>query len=295
LTYVITQSRKDGGLWLDLKPPHIADQLRFARENGVTNFSCTFHPTDKIEVFPSFEGIAVTGLFIGGLAGIKNTASLNSLVNLRLLHLAVEGPVSLLDLSKLTGIEELEITWNGKVSGFSSLVNLKALRLFKYKPSSKELEAFKGFHKIRNVRLSQPTLSSLDGIQDLDRLSELQVFRPKGLVAFFTNASPQNLTGLKHLELSACKELDFNSLPVIEGLSELRIVDCGNNISNLEFVCKNFPGLKSLTFVGSESKDGNLDCLVTHPALERVTIDHKKHYSRKEKEINTLLAEKRNH
>ncbi|WP_162915531.1 hypothetical protein [Paraflavitalea soli] len=45
--------------WLTLQPTNIADQIHFAKENGVTNFSCTFHQTDGIEEFPSFDEIAV--------------------------------------------------------------------------------------------------------------------------------------------------------------------------------------------------------------------------------------------
>lgn len=293
LKYNITKSG-NGGLWMDLKPVDMEDQIRFAKENGVTNFSCTFHPIDNIEAFPDFDGIAVTGLFIGSLAGIKSNQSLNSLGDLRLLKMNFEEPVSALDFSKLAGIENLEITYNNKVKGLSSLVNLKELRLFNYKPASKDLTEFKDYGMIRKMKLMQPTLSSLDGIHDLPQLTELEVFKPKGFISFFNKYAKHSLPALKTLELSFCKELDFTSIPLIENLTELRLNDNGNNIASLDFINNCFPNLRSLIFTGSESKDGNMDTLVKHPAIERVTIDHKKHYTLKEKEINALLFEKRN-
>lgn len=54
LTYDITRS-PNGALWLTLQPTNIADQIHFAKENGVTNFSCTIHQTDGIEEFPSLD------------------------------------------------------------------------------------------------------------------------------------------------------------------------------------------------------------------------------------------------
>lgn len=291
IVYKVTKS-EDGFLWLDLTPSLVEDQIRFAKENGISNFSCIWHPTDNIEDFPSFDGIDVVSLFIGNFGNIKNIGTINKLGHLRFLKMHFQSPPSTLDFSNLSRLEELEMTYNNKVEGLSKLVNLRELNLWKYKPFNKDLREFKDYVKIEKLMLIQPVINSLDGIQALNHLEELEVSRPKGFDIFFRLPIKNNLFALKSLTLSFCKELNFESIPIIENLACLRIMDCGK-LSTLKEVLKNLPNLSKLIFTRTELINGSLDYLLDHPTLDKVTIDHKKHYNMKEKEINALLAEKR--
>jgi hypothetical protein len=283
----------NGTQWLDLEAKNLDECISFAKVNDIFNFICDFHPTDNINDLSFLRPAVVKGLNIT-FSGLKSNAELNQFNDLRILVSLFGKPVTLLDFSKLTTIEELEITYNSNVVGLPKLINLQALRLWQYIPKTKDLVEFKGYYKIKKIMLVQPAIRTLDGIENLNQLIELHIAKPKGFKYFFTNSKENCLSSLKELELSFCKELDFSTLPRLESLEELKITDSGKAIANLNFINSKFANLKTLIFTRTELLDGNLDYLLEHPTLEKVTIDHKKHYNMKEKEINALLAEKRN-
>lgn len=283
----------NGIQWLKVEPGLLEESILFAKANGLNHFICDFHPTDEIVDLSFLEHYIVKGLNIT-FSGIKSNFQINQFTEIEILVSLFGSPVTILDFSNLKNLKILEITWNNKVQGLSSLVNLKNLNLWKYKPVSKNLDEFESYEKIVKLTLVQPAIESLEGIQQLKQLAELEIAKPKGLQFFFTKLSQNCLVGLKELRLSFCKELDFTSIPTLKNLTLLCITDSGDVIQSLEFINKKFPNLKSLIFTRTELLDGNLEYLLEHPSLEKVTIDHKKHYNMKEKEINAILMEKRN-
>lgn len=282
----------NGLLWIKFEAKNIEEGLLIAKEKSIDNFICDFHPSDNIIDLSFLNSTIVKGLNVT-FSGLKSNAELHQFSNLRILVSLFGKPVTLLDFSKLTNIEELEIAYNNKVEGLSKLINLRELRLWKYIPKTKDLAEFREYNKIKKILLVHPVVDSLDGIQVLNQLIELEVIKPKGFSLFFKHLHERNLVGLKSLTLSFCKELDFNSIPILQNLANLNLTDSGK-IGTLRRVIDQLPNLNALIFTRSELLDGNLDYLLDHPTLEKVTIDHKKHYNMKEKEINALLAEKRN-
>jgi hypothetical protein len=281
----------NGIQWLEVDPKLLDESILFGKINGLNHFICNFHPTDKIADLSFLEHSIVKGLNIT-FGGIQSNAQINQFTDLEILLSLFGSPTTVLDFSSLKKLKMLEITWNDKIQGLSSLVNLVDLQLYKYKPVSKDLSEFKKFAKMEKLKLVRPAIQSLDGIQGLDRLTELEITKPGGFNQFFKSLHSRNLLMLRHLVLSFCKEFDFGSFAVLENLNHLHISDSGK-ISSLKEVIMQLPNLRTLIFTGSELVDGNLDYLLDHPALERVTIDDKKHYNLKEKQIHALLEEKR--
>ena len=277
--------------WLDLKANAIEEGLAFSKERSITHFICDFHPTDNIQDLSFLNSVIVHGLNIT-FSGLRSNAEINGFRDMRILISLFGSPVSLLDLSNLTNLQELEITSSTKLVGLSALVNLQKLRLWKYSPETKDLQAFKDLKKIRKIQLVKAAIETLDGIENLDKLQELRIQKPKGFKRFLFGPLDNSLGALEKLEFAFCKEFDFNTIPGLPNLEELKITDSGKEIPNLEFISK-FPNLKSLIFTRTELIEGNLNYLLQHPHLEKVILDHKKHYNLAEKEINKLLAAKK--
>ena len=282
----------NGLLWLEFEAKNVEEGLLIAKEKLIDNFICDFHPTDNITDLSFLNSTIVKGLNVT-FSGLKSNAELNEFNNLRILLSLFGKPVTLLDFSKLTKIEELEITYNNKVDGLSKLVNLRELRLWKYMPRTKDLVEFRGYSKVKKILLVQPVIESLDGIQELHQLNTLEIVKPKGLKYFFKTTHKKYLENIERLSFSFCKDFDFESMPVLKNVNSFSIADNGT-IKTLETILQKIPNLKLLFFTRTELLDGNLDYLLDHPTLEKVAIDHKKLYNKKEKEINAILTEKRN-
>lgn len=279
--------------WLEITPADMEEQLTFAKENNIHYFIHNWHPTDNGKDLSFLIPLHVKGLNVT-FSGIKSNEEINGFTDLRILKSLFGEPVTLLDFSNLQKLEELEITYNNKIKGLSRLVNLRTLALWKYKPASKNLDDFKGYKKIKTLLLVHAGIKSLDGIQELDQLNELKIARPRGFTDLFTGSSNECLANLQELEFSFCKELDFNTIPVLNKVTTLKILDCGRKIESLSFILDRFPNLTSLIFLRSELQDGNLDYLLQHPVLQKVLFDHKKHYNMEEKEINRILTKRQN-
>lgn len=283
----------DGTQWLALSPKQLDEQIAFARKNKVHYFIHNWHSNDNGQDLSALNQLVVKGLNIN-FSGIKSNEQINEWKELKILLSMQGGPVTNLNFSNLSNLEWLEMTWNPKMQELSMLENLRRLNLQKYKPGTKNLEAFKPYKQIRQMVLLQPTMMTLDGVQELALLSELKIARPKGFKSFVSPSLSQNcLPGLTELDLSFCKELDYESIPPLRKLLILRITDGGEGIESLAPIIEKMPALKEIVCTRTELKDGHLDYLLKHLALEKVTIDHKKHYNKKEQEINNLLAEKK--
>ena len=276
--------------WLKLEPKILDEQILFAKKNNLHYFICHLHPADEIIDFSMFEQLNVFG-FNCNFNVSKSNATINNFNNLRILICPFSEPLTLISFFSLTKLERLEITWNYKIEGLSELVNLKDLRLWKYKPSLKKLNEFNKYIGIEKMMLVQATIDSVDGIQGLNQLTELEIARPKGFKSFFTEDLEDCLINLKELELSFCKELNYDSIPQINNLIKFTITDGGDKIESLAFILKKMPNLEILICYDTTLRDGNLKYLLKHKSLKKVTIQHKKHYNIKEEEINFLLQE----
>jgi hypothetical protein len=279
----------DGNKYLDFKPTELAEQVEFAKANKIDCFIMAWHPLDGIKDLSFLNGVKVRGLNIN-FDGVKSHTEINGFSDLQLLGTLSSAPVSKLDFSGLKKLEVLTIVWNNKIQGLGELVNLRTANIGKYKPASGNLAEFKAYKNLKILRLVQPVLESLDGIEGL-KLSELEITRPKGLKYFFTGAVKKPELNLKELNFSFCKELDYDTVPPMENLTDLGIMD-GGKIATLERLLAKFPNLTYMGIARTEIEEGNLDYILEHPSLRRVTIDHKKHYNKKEKEINAILAQK---
>lgn len=279
-----------GNDYLKLSPSDLPEQIEFAKANKLDCFIVSWHPTDNGQNLSFLNDLKVKGLTIN-FDGIKSHPEINGFSDLQILVTLFSAPVSKLDFSGLKKLEFLNIVWNNKIQGLPELVNLKNIGIWKYKPASGNLAEFRNWHSLMSLSLVQPAIEALDGIEELSRLTQLDIARPKGLKYFFTKSVKQSAINLQELNFSFCKELDYNTVPPMKSLKHLGITDAGK-ISTLQHLLAKFPNLEFVGITRTEMEEGNLDYILEHPALRRVTIDHKKHYNRKEKEINSILAER---
>lgn len=200
-----------------------------------------------------------------------------------------ENYIEDLDFSYFPNIKNLEFNWHSNYKNFNKLVDIETLSIWYYSNSEKSLRDLINMVNLRILNLVLSKCESLDGIEHLFSLKYLKIGNNKNLVRFCKGEVID--IPLVELWIEQCKKLEISSIPFLKKLKILRIINNGK-IDTVRTLLEKLPNLTNLIIVQTELLEGDLNYLLEHPKLERVTIDHKKHYNMKEKEINLLLAEK---
>jgi hypothetical protein len=275
--------------FIELTPEHLDEQLEFANANNVDGFIIGNPWSKKPYNDLSFLPNNIRGLTIS-FEAMLDISAINNFHQLEVLRAGMSTPQSAIDLANFPNIRVLDIQWHKNYKSLFTLVNTIRLVLWGFNPKSRDLSEFKDWNKLLYARFVQPRVDSLNGIEDLTRLKELELANVRSLKFFF---SPDRSikAPLEELAFELCKNVDINSIPEIETLKILRFIQIGKQ-KTLRNILPKFPNLDTLIFTRSELEDGDLSYLLEHPTLKKVIIDHKKHYSLKEKEIQKLLDEK---
>lgn len=186
----------------------------------------------------------------------------------------------IVDLNNNQYIEELSIEMNREILGLNKLKNLKTLRLWKYKPKSKNLTELKDLKSIENLKISQSTIQSLNGCEELDKLKSLELSYLSKLESIEEINRINN--SLKTLEFVSCKKIkDHECVECLSNLEVLAFNECGE-IGSISFI-KNMSNLESFVFMGTNIVDGDLSPCI---GIKYVAFQDKKHYSHKYREFN---------
>lgn len=208
---------------------------------------------------------------------INNYSGLTSLKNLRVLY--CDGPKNKIELNNFKELNELSIDLNKNVIGIKECKNLKTLRIWKYKPSNKNLEILADLRNIEELKLIQCNLTSLKGIGSLPKLQKLELHYINKLE--FIDEIEMNRNTLKHLRFDTCKNIKNHEYVILLKNLELLAFDNCGEIQSIRFI-RELPNLKNFMFVNTNIIDGDLSpCL----GLKYVGFFDKKHYSHKRKDF----------
>lgn len=214
-------------------------------------------------------------------------------------------------LSQMWQLRHLNVENWHKARNFS-FDNLKSLRSFSGKWSSKNFDAFFNLEKLQSVHLwgygmsslvefsgfknlnelgilFSKKLSSLEGIESLRSLRSLELERNPQLESI---ACLDKCKDLRFLRLGGCGRIkDYKSVAKLGSLSVLDIENCAD-LASLSILNK-LSNLKRLRLGKTFVVDGKIKAIVLRlPELKFVYFINKQHYDIKNAELNLMLEEK---
>lgn len=278
--------------FIELTPDRLEEQLAFAEANNVSGF--IIGPEWKNAMLPDLGALpaeTIRGLHIT-FEAVHNTSALNNFRKLEVLYAGyMSYPQTEIHLANFPELRVVNINWNKNVKSLDQMYKVVRLDLWGYKPKSRDLRELQNCNNLVYARLTQPGVDCLDGIENLVRMKELTLVNVRSLKQFFS-AEKEPACPLEALGFEACPHFDPDTIPAIKTLKRLSFSQVGIK-QTLKHVLPKFPNLEALGFTQSALTDSHLEYLLEHPTLKKVVLDHKKHYSMNEKEIQTIL-DKRN-
>ena len=279
-----------GKTFLELTDGDKTKQIAFAEKKGIDCFQITANLKDTISDLSFLDTQKTKGIFIQ-FENVENNSDLNRFKNLDTLVAGyLSYPNGIIDFENFLNIKILNINWNKSFINIDKLDKIIRLTLWKFQPKSRTLLDIVNFKQLVYATLTMATIDSLNGIENIQKLKELDLRNIKTLKSFFTDPTKSKLQ-LQELNISCCKNLNIETLPYIDNLKILNLNKMGKIVS-IEPLVNKFPNLEILGFTESELIDGNIEYLKKFTKLKKISIDNKKHYSLKEKELNNYLQTK---
>lgn len=231
----------------------INESVKYINEFNVTNVEVEDFDCDDLNFlkeFPSIEKLSILNHFVKDLSGIYG------LNKLRVLAINETTTKVEFRINELKNLEELYGTLPRKTVGINELNNLKKVALWGYKPKSKNLNEFKNLKSLHKLSMTQSSLHTLDGIEEIVNLKSLGLYYLRTLVDI--TALEKVKAPVSELFFENCKSIaDFSPIHNLKELEKLIIRACGD-IPSLSFILK-LNKLKSLEFPETNILDGNLN------------------------------------
>lgn len=185
--------------------------------NALHLFSRKPQEFDNIVFLGDLQGIQLKGLevttpYCSDLTPISNLSSIE--------YLAISGTPykKLPDLQLLPDLQVVNIGWRAAAKSVLQLTRLRELQLIEF--PDKNLERLKMLRSLHKLQLSNVKLSTLDGIEYLESLIELDIFSCRSLVSL---DGIQNMKSLQKVTLNRCNnitsETPFSDLVSFESLA----------------------------------------------------------------------------
>lgn len=263
----------EDGITVLIGKHNVQKSIQYIQTNHIKSVEITYSyeesQIDFLSECPSIESLSLQGPNVKNLSGLYHLKSLNVL--------AIDDAVPSLtiDFSQLTTLEEIYGTLPPKAAGIGTLINLKKIQIWGYKPKGKNLKEFSDMKALEDLELISSNITSLEGSQGLQKLNSLGLFRMRALTDI---EAIQHLSkNLISLEIEAAKNIeDFLPIGKAQSLVHLALNNCGT-IPSIRFI-KHLPFLESMKFWDSTVVDGDVSpCL----ELQYVYFTNKKHYSHK--------------
>lgn len=268
----------DGEVSVKINEENIKESIAYIQEHQINNVDLSYE-LDQVDFLSECPDIEMVSL---GGEDLKDVSGLYQLENLKSLSINETRSSLEIDLEKICSLEVLYGQLPPKAKGLGTLENLKEMRLWGYKPKTKNLEQFSDLKNLESLELVQSNITSLMGAEGLESLEKLGLFYLRSFndlkdIKYLTNS-------LRILEIENCKKIgDFTPLAELKGLEKLFMMDCGE-IASIQFV-NQLPPLKVLAFGGTTVLDGDL-----YPCerIEEVYFTQKKHYTHRLKEYTAV-------
>src|SRR5690606_21106780 len=197
---------------------NVQESIQYIQTNHIKSVQITYYyeesQIDFLSECPSIESLSLQG------PNVKNMSGLYQLKSLKDLAIDDAVPSSTIDFSQLTTLEEIYGTLPPKAAAIGSLINLKKIQIWGYKPKGKNLKEFSDMKALEDLELISSNITSLEGIEGLKKLSSLGLFRMRALTDI---EAIQNLSeNLISLEIEAAKNIqDFSPIGKVRSLVHL--------------------------------------------------------------------------
>ncbi|MFD1800962.1 hypothetical protein ACFSFZ_01925 [Mixta tenebrionis] len=188
-----------------------------------------------------------------------------------------------IDFNRFSKLTNLTATYSKKFSNFSALTNLRNLWLWHL--NTNDFGFFGDFPNLRELKITQSQIRSLDGLSGCENLEKLHLIRCTKLL---------NLSGIDALKklngvfiINSKQMVNFSCLKGNCSIEQLGL----NRVDSLDFI-RYMPNLKTVGF--DELIDGNIALALEIPHIERITFyPNKKHYTHTQQEVNEIIARRR--
>lgn len=188
------------------------------------------------------------------------------------------------DLSNFPNLKVLATAHSKRLLNIGCCNQLISLSLHKLNSSTKDLCELPRIETLKEFFLFQSTITSLEGIDRFENLSNLGLFilpklsRIGGIAALAQK--------LENLEIESCKKIiDYETLREMKTLRKVQLFMAGQ-IPSLKFITS-MPSLSILSFVQTKIIDGDLSYC---EPLDQVAFDEKRHYNRRRKDFGKRIG-----
>ncbi|MEW4925442.1 hypothetical protein [Algibacter sp. 2305UL17-15] len=261
--------------YLRIDSSRLDDYISYINKNKIKNLDINsvsgyyLKDVNFLEFCPSIEVISITDRDID-IDGIKH------LKNLRVL-ISNSNPKSEFDLSFFTSLKSLSIDWNRKWLNISKCLHLKSLRLWNYDQDN--LIYFQKLKKLETLSLSDSSISSLYGIENLKMLSKFEGYHLRKLIQISIDGE---IINLREMHLEYCRKIEnFQDISKIKGLMKLSLIYCSKKIRSIGFI-DNLPKLVEFNLKGTFIEDCDTSFF---SKLEMFYFDNKKNYNYSYKDL----------
>jgi hypothetical protein len=154
----------------------------------------------------------------------------------------MENPI---DLSHQVNLKYLSIQWRkDRIYGLEACQNLEDLCLVEFK--KRDLRLISTLSKIVRLRIKTGSVKSLDGVEGLQELKELEIGNCRSLVSI---GHLKGLGKLQSIKIESCHKIkDYGALSDLPLLSSLKLINCGE-IPDFDYTNR-FPNLLRLELLG---------------------------------------------
>nr|WP_199172837.1 hypothetical protein [Planomicrobium sp. MB-3u-38] len=269
-------SNDGNGITVFISKENVQESVQYIQSHQVKKVEVTYgydeSQIDFLSECPSIETFSLEG------PSVKNFDGAYHLKALKVLIINDTSPSLKVDFSQLTSLEKIIGTLPPKAAAIGSLINLKKMQIWDYKPKGKNLMEFTDLKALVDLELISSNITSLEGIQGLQKLGRLALFRMSALMDI--DAIQYLSENLTKLQIEFAKKIqDFSPIGKIQSLESLSLNDCGN-IPSIRFT-EQLPRLKTLVLVDSTVVDGDVSRCIE---MEYAYFTNKKHYSHRLKE-----------
>lgn len=275
------QVHQNAPFYFHLSSGSLDDDLDWIIENKIENIQLSQYEPYCIK---SINVLSKVNLTVKRLSVHIKNADLSRINDfLELISLSIGETVATVDFTGLSKVRELYLVNTKEIRGFNTMTALNSLTLVNVQASFFSHEIFSVFSNLSTLQILSGKLpESLNFLQNAKKLNELELFNIKTPIDL--NILQNSSVAIQTLKIEKCRKvLNLETtLCSLKFLKYLSLIDSGTLESAA--IINALSKLKTLVILGSSYfLKGDIDDL---KKLDWVSIDDKKHYSLKNKDLN---------